>query len=154
MLKLDERFRNQEFFIISLFSLVQISVLRVVFLLQFFVDILPLGSGSVDPHIFADPDPDPGYQNLADPKHCLGRLFSIYKYLQTKKDVTDSNWKFKIWQMWQLEIENPVHCKLSYNTIGENILLKSLFLGTTFFCWINPANNPALRHDKLPFLLV
>ena len=29
------------------------------------VDILPLGSGSVDPHIFADPDP--GSQNLADP---------------------------------------------------------------------------------------
>ena len=33
--------------------------------LQFLVDILPLGSGSVDPHIFADPDP--GSQNLADP---------------------------------------------------------------------------------------
>ena len=35
------------------------------------VDILPLGSGSADPHIFADPDP--GSQNLADPtdpKHC------------------------------------------------------------------------------------
>jgi len=38
------------------------------------VDILPLGSGSVDPHIFADLDPgsqnladlDPGNQNLAD----------------------------------------------------------------------------------------
>ena len=29
------------------------------------VDILPLGSGSVDPHIFADSDP--GSQNLADP---------------------------------------------------------------------------------------
>ena len=33
--------------------------------LQFLVEILPLGSGSVDPHIFADPDP--GSQNLADP---------------------------------------------------------------------------------------
>ena len=31
------------------------------------VDILPLGSGSVDPHIFADPDSDPGSQNLTDP---------------------------------------------------------------------------------------
>jgi len=31
------------------------------------VDILPLGSGSVDPHIFAGLDPDPGKQNLADP---------------------------------------------------------------------------------------
>ena len=48
--------------------------------MQFLVDILPLGSGSVDPHIFADPDPDPGGQNLADPtdpdpdpdpKHCF-----------------------------------------------------------------------------------
>ena len=29
------------------------------------VDILPLGSG--DPHIFAEPDPDPGSQNLSDP---------------------------------------------------------------------------------------
>ena len=39
----------------------------------------------MDPHIFADPDPDPGSQNLADPtdpdtdpdpKHCF--LHSIY----------------------------------------------------------------------------
>ena len=36
-----------------------------IFLLQFLVYILPLGSGSVDPHIIADPDP--GCQNLADP---------------------------------------------------------------------------------------
>jgi len=35
--------------------------------MQFLVDILPLGSGSVDPHIFEDLDPDPGSQNLADP---------------------------------------------------------------------------------------
>ena len=35
------------------------------FFLQFLVDILPLGFGSVDPHIFADPDPRS--QNLADP---------------------------------------------------------------------------------------
>ena len=33
------------------------------FFLQFLVDIMPLGSGSVDPHIFADPDP--GSQNLS-----------------------------------------------------------------------------------------
>ena len=65
MLKLDEPFRNQEINIISLFSIVQIWILRVKIFLQFLVDILPLGSGSVDPHIFADPDP--GSQNLADP---------------------------------------------------------------------------------------
>ena len=76
MLILDEPFRNQEIFIISLFSIAQTWGLRVnFFLLQFLVDILPLGSGSVDTHIFADPDPDPGSQNLADPtdpdpKHC------------------------------------------------------------------------------------
>ena len=75
MLKLDEPFRNQEIYMISLFSIVQIWVLRVrILLLQFLVDILPLGSGSVNPHIFADPDP--GRQNLADPtdpdpKHCI-----------------------------------------------------------------------------------
>ena len=33
--------------------------------MQFLVHILPLGSGSVDPQIFAGPDP--GSQNLADP---------------------------------------------------------------------------------------
>ena len=35
----------------------------------------------MDPHIFADPDPDPGGQNLADPtdpdpKHCFLTNFS------------------------------------------------------------------------------
>ena len=65
ILILGEPFRNQEIFIISLFSIVQIWVVRVNFFLQFLVDILPLGSGSVDPHIFADPDP--GSQNRADP---------------------------------------------------------------------------------------
>jgi len=48
------------------FSKVQSWVIGVKkFFLQFLVDILPLGSGSVDPHIFADPDP--GSQNLGDP---------------------------------------------------------------------------------------
>ena len=57
---------NHEIFKISLFSKVQILVLGVKkFFLQFLVDILPFGSGSVDPHIFADPER--GSQNLADP---------------------------------------------------------------------------------------
>jgi len=51
VLKLDEPFRNK---IRKFYN-------------QFLVDILPLGSGSVDPYIFADLDPDPGSQNLADP---------------------------------------------------------------------------------------
>ena len=69
ILKLDEPFRNEE-----IFSKVQIWILGVKFFFsQFLVDILALGSGSVDPHIFVDPDP--GRQNLADPtetdpKHC------------------------------------------------------------------------------------
>ena len=66
MLKLDEPFRNQEIFKSSLFSIVQIWVLRVTFFfMQFLVNTLPLRSGSMDPHIFADPDP--GTENLADP---------------------------------------------------------------------------------------
>ena len=74
MLKLDEPFRNHKIFIISLFSLVQIWGLRVDFFVAFIVDYLPLGSGSVDPHIFANPHP--GSQNLPDPtdpnpKHCF-----------------------------------------------------------------------------------
>ena len=84
MLKLDEPYRNQKIFIISTFLIVQIWVLRVKFyFLQFLVVILHFGSGSVDPHIFADPDP--GSQNLADPvdpvpdpKHWL-KLISVNK---------------------------------------------------------------------------
>ena len=58
ILKLDEPFRNDEIFIISLFSKVQIWDFGVkkIFFMQFLVDILSLGSGSVNPHIFADPD--------------------------------------------------------------------------------------------------
>ena len=53
ILKLYEPFRNEEIFIISFLSKVQIWVLGVKnFCLQFLVDILPLGSISVDPHIF------------------------------------------------------------------------------------------------------
>ena len=37
------------------------------FFFAFFVDFLSLGSGSVDQHIFADPDP--GSQNLAETKY-------------------------------------------------------------------------------------
>ena len=64
----------RKFYNLSFFSKVQGWVLGVKFFLQFLVDFLPLGSGSVDPHIF--PDPDPGSQNLADPtdpdsKHCV-----------------------------------------------------------------------------------
>jgi len=55
--------------------------------LQFLVDILPLGSGSVDPHIF--PDPDPGSQNLVDPtdpKH----WFLEYVLLSLKTTLTST----------------------------------------------------------------
>ena len=65
ILKLDEPFRNEEIFITPLFF--KSSDFDFSFFWQFLIDILPLGSESVDPHIFADPDP--GSQNLADPKH-------------------------------------------------------------------------------------
>ena len=76
ILKLDELFRNEEIFIISLFfksSELGFRSKRV--FLQFLVDILPLESDFLDPHIFADADPDPESQNLEDPtdpdpKHC------------------------------------------------------------------------------------
>ena len=63
-------------FLKSLFLLVQIWDF-----LQFLVDTLPIGSGSVDPHILADSHifANPGSQNIAEPthsdphpKHCQG----------------------------------------------------------------------------------
>ena len=64
--------------------------------MQFLVDILPLGSGSVDPHIFADPDP--GSQNLADPtdpnpKHWILELESILNL--ENKDIKQSPKTYK-----------------------------------------------------------
>ena len=69
------------FYILSFFdsSDLGFEITIIFFFFAVLVDILPLGSGSVDPHIFADPDPVPGSQNLADPtdpdpdpdpKHC------------------------------------------------------------------------------------
>ena len=69
MLKLDEPFkiRNQEIFVLSFFNISDSGLESIKnFFLQFLVDILSLGSGSVDPHIFPDPD--------LDPKHCVIRL--------------------------------------------------------------------------------
>ena len=67
ILNFYEPFVNGEICIISLFAKVRIWVFRSkkVLFLQFLVYIYSLGSGSVDPHIFADPDP--GSQNFADP---------------------------------------------------------------------------------------
>ena len=62
--QLNEPFRNKKFYCLFC-SKVQVWVLGVNFFLQFLVNILLLGSGSVDPHIFADPDP--GSQHLTDP---------------------------------------------------------------------------------------
>ena len=56
--------RSGNFHILSFFN--KIWVLRVKsFVLPFLVDILFLGSRSVDPQLFADPDS--GSQNLANP---------------------------------------------------------------------------------------
>ena len=49
----------RKFLYLSFFKSSDLGSRRKVFFLQFLVDILHLGSGSVDPHIFADPtDPD------------------------------------------------------------------------------------------------
>ena len=78
MLKLYDPLRNQEIFIISFFNSSDLRFESKFFFFQFLVDILPLGSGSVDLHVFAVPDPNPGSQNIADPtdpdsdpKHCF-----------------------------------------------------------------------------------
>ena len=66
MLKLDEPFRNQEIFIISLFSIVQIWVLRVKFgFCSFWLIFCPLDPDPWNRIFFADPDPES--KNLADP---------------------------------------------------------------------------------------
>ena len=53
--KLHKAFRNQEFFNLSFFDSSNLGLESNNFFWQFMVDILPLGS--VDPHIFTDPDP-------------------------------------------------------------------------------------------------
>ena len=66
ILKLEKLFRNEEIFIISLFSKVQKWGLGVKkFFLKFLVNFLPLRSGSVDLNIFEDPAP--GSHKLTDP---------------------------------------------------------------------------------------
>ena len=47
------------------------------FFFAFLVDILPLGSGSMDPHNFSDPDPrrpNLGDSTDPDPKHCNKKI--------------------------------------------------------------------------------
>ena len=63
LLKLSEPLRNLKIFVHLLF----VNNFNLCFESKIFVlvHILPLGSGSVDPHIFADLDPES--QNLADP---------------------------------------------------------------------------------------
>ena len=51
------------------------------FFFQFLFDILPLGFGSVDPHIFVDPDPDP--------KHCIWQKKNLTDRHLTDRDLTD-----------------------------------------------------------------
>ena len=71
MPKLDEPFRDH-FYNLS-FSSVQIWVLRAKeFFMQFLVDILPVGSGSVNPQFFfgsGSRKPKPADSTDPDPKH-------------------------------------------------------------------------------------
>ena len=59
------------------------------------VDILPLGSGSVDPHIFADPDPDPGSQNLADPTDPDPKHWIKHKLYSSWENFVEFLWRTK-----------------------------------------------------------
>ena len=82
MLKLDEPFKNQEIFTISFYNSSDLGLRINIFFLHFLVDILPLRFESMDLHIFADLDPDPGSQNIADPmdpdlKHCIHILLMV-----------------------------------------------------------------------------
>ena len=64
--KLNEPHRDHDIFDYLYFLTVQVLVLRAkYFFSHFFDDILTLGSGSVDPFIFTDPNPVS--QNVADP---------------------------------------------------------------------------------------
>ena len=59
--------------------------------LQFLVDILSLGSGSVDPYIFADPDLDPGSQNLADPRNLM--FLTIFLCVQCTLNIAKEKFR-------------------------------------------------------------
>ena len=75
MLNLMNYSEIRKFFYLSFFNSSDLGFEnKKVFLFYFLVDILHLGSGSMDLHIFADPDPRS--QNLTDPtdpdsKHCF-----------------------------------------------------------------------------------
>ena len=60
-------------------SLLDLSFKSESFFSQFLIDILPLGSESVVPHIFAESDP--GSQNVADPKHWFELWKKVYLWL-------------------------------------------------------------------------
>ena len=94
ILKLDEPFRNDDIFIISLFSNVQIWVLRVKIFFCSFWSIFYLLDP--EPYIFADPDA--GSQNLADPtdpepKHCINSHYSATKLLMIISMLSNRNEK-------------------------------------------------------------
>ena len=87
MQKLDKPFRDQEIFI-SLFE-------KLIFWFwEYFFTVFgwyfSLGSGSVDPHIFATPDP--GSQNLADPdpKHWFKSDFQDWDHFWYLRKISDS----------------------------------------------------------------
>ena len=95
---LSQNFLNHEIFIIFLFWKVKdFGFRRKKCFLQFLVDILPLESWSMDPHIFAK-----GSQNLADPmdpdpdpKHCRQHIYYRNSVKSTLKQNKIKNCKRK-----------------------------------------------------------
>ena len=96
MLKLDELFpfqRSGNYYNLSFFnsSDLGLRLKKYFFFLQVLVNILLLGFRSVEPYIFADPDP--GSQNLADPTNPdpLGPMVQVNSFwLNFTERIKDS----------------------------------------------------------------
>ena len=128
------------FYILSFFNSSDLGFEIKNFFLQFLVDIFPLGSGSVDPHIFADPDP--GSQNLADPtdpdpKHSSAAVYpNLLLYIATYY-ITSLPAAY-IFQHTAIYPYLPL-CFLTYCNISQpTAIYPNLLLYIPTYCYISP----------------
>ena len=95
--------------------------------MKFLVDILPLGSGSVDPHIFADPDPYPYLDpdlvmniSLSKSFFCCFRFFfwqQVFCYYMIRKVCFESKNFFMFWLNFRhLDLDRGVYIFLKNNS--------------------------------------
>ena len=67
---------------------------------------MPIGSGSVDSHIFADPDPR--NQNVADPTDPDPNHWEKLSEAKWKKNVSVAKWKEKVSEAnWKEKVTKP-----------------------------------------------